>query len=159
MAQTLRSLKMKNITSEGFVEDAIIFCETPGECKTKLKLHDKVRKPFAHVYLILMKRRGLETVDELLNYRLDEFRRLQIEEALALIPGAARLKAPSKMFALGYNGQRLFVGTLIDMQTCNVLADLVEMGQTPYVACYDWQVELYRDIVGIPEDKILVINN
>jgi hypothetical protein len=159
LAPTLRSLKMKNLTSEGFVEDAIIFCETPGELKAKLKLREKIKKPFAHVYPILTKRSGLETVNELLNYGLDEFRRLQIEEALALIPGAARLKVESKMFSLSCRGEKMYVGTLIDMQACNTLDSMIKANQIPYVACYEWQVELYRDAVQIPEEKILVINN
>jgi hypothetical protein len=36
---------------------------------------------------------------------------------------------------------------------------MIKANQIPYVACYEWQVELYRDAVQIPEEKILVINN
>lgn len=158
-SQVIRDLGIINVSRDYCLSDAIILCETQGEIYQKAKLCEKMSVPFNRIYPILMKPTGASILSALLNEGIDTYESSLVCEAEEKVPGIKKRSAPTRMFSLEYDRIPVYVGTQIDYRRLCDLTLIVKEQKTiiPYVVCYSNQSHFYRDIVKIPEERIIEI--
>lgn len=158
-AATLREQGFKNLNYAGYPRDAIILCETPGEIANRAASCSKMINTFEHIFPIIMRQEGVEAVSTLLDLGRDKYITAFDSEALSQIPDAKPQDCLSGPYKLQYHGEPLYVGTMMDLNKLanakNIITKL--SGSIPYVACYEWQRQIYMENIAVPQERIIII--
>lgn len=158
-APVLKTFGFENLDYAGHPKDAIMLCDTPGEICNRAANMDKMREPFTRVLPILLRQEGLAVISSILDLGIAEYENAVSREAAAQLPGTQWVQSPQSIARLKYHGEPLYVGTQIDFAKMARLKELLGANPQlhPYVACLDWQKELYEKHIGIPKEFILEI--